>query len=171
MGRPPVAPPVSTGRRRSRRATRPQRRVPRSRGSCGRPGVATVLAMLYLALFAVLAVGFYAATLDVGRKSRATSGRLTRRANSGPSRACSSCGYQLGQVDHHHNHPPGRPASQGLLGARPPDGWHRQYGQQFRPDHRRGRSTSPAPRRRFPARRGGRQAGSAPRFTQSGTFP
>src|SRR4051812_15171000 len=65
--------------------------------SCGRPGVATVLAMLYLALFSVLAVGFFAATSMSAQISR-----NERRLNDAQLSAESGLQfmrYQLGQVD------------------------------------------------------------------------
>src|SRR4051794_19425215 len=65
--------------------------------SRARSGIASVLAMLYLVLFAVMAIGFYAATTMAGQISR-NERRLTDAQLAAES-GLQFTRYQLGQVD------------------------------------------------------------------------
>jgi hypothetical protein len=69
----------------------------RARAVCRRYGVASILAMLYLILFAVMAIGFYAATSMAAQISR-NERRLTDSQLAAES-GLQFMRYQLGQVD------------------------------------------------------------------------
>src|SRR5438477_11870750 len=85
---------MATALRQQHKPFEPRPAFARSRG---RAGIASVLAMLYLILFAVMAVGFYAATTMAGQISR-NERRLTDAQLAAES-GLQFMRYELGQVD------------------------------------------------------------------------